>query len=164
MYVQEDGRTKYYYKHIKETRRNIAFHRVIAESILGKPLLKAEIHHVDGDGLNNQNESPREQSQGLFVFKGGQLIHFLRNKNNQTIVDIEVMENDVSCVVDIETYSYHLFELDESFRIEFIQDIADIQNIRDVYFETNHNFTPDELSKHRCTALSKKWGLYYVVD
>lgn len=47
-----------YHHYERGTHKSIFEHTVIAEKVLGKKLPpKAEIHHVDGNGLNNQNSN-----------------------------------------------------------------------------------------------------------
>mgnify|MGYP001608446723 CR=1 FL=1 len=60
LYVpKKDGTfsSKYRYKN-RGDNYGITAHKVIAEKVLGRPLPKgAEIHHVDGNGLNNEHRN-----------------------------------------------------------------------------------------------------------
>lgn len=95
------------------------------------------------------------------------MIHYLRNKNNETIVDIEAMKNDISCTIGVLNYSMFLLNtIPAEKRLEFALDIDFISEIRGEWFETKHPHenTTDKLAEKRCKQLSEKWNLYYVVD
>jgi hypothetical protein len=92
------------------------------------------------------------------------MTHFLRNKHNETIVDIEATKDDIHCVVDLMTYTYHIPTIGKTKRHEFIQDMSAMQEIRGLYFETQHGLTPDKLAIMKCKEMAKKWQLGYVVD
>lgn len=95
------------------------------------------------------------------------MIHYLRNENNVTIVDIETTKDDIHCVVIIDTFSEKLLEQKYINRSLFVNDVNNIQEIRAEWFEKleiGGKQTPHELAKYRCIELAKKWNLNYVVD
>jgi predicted lipase len=94
------------------------------------------------------------------------MIHFLRDKGNKTIVDIEAMDKDISCSINIFNYSTFLLNIPVGKRLIFASDIDAISEIRGEWFETKHPHenTTDKLAEKRCKQLSEKWNLRYVVD
>lgn len=95
------------------------------------------------------------------------MIHFLRNKHNKTIVDLEASKEDVHCSIDIKNYTMYLIE---NILIvqwpEFASDIDELAEIRGEWWETKHpeDKTPDDLAKRRCKEIGEKWGLIYITD
>ncbi len=93
------------------------------------------------------------------------MIHFLRDKNNNTVVDIEAMPKDIRCVVVIEHFAEKLLSLSDSMRPLFIADMQLIQEIRGYYFEKNTwNETPDEIARNWLIPVAQRWNLGYVTD
>ncbi len=98
------------------------------------------------------------------------MTHFLRDQNNKTIVDIEVVGGDVSgktdemhCVVIIKPYSEFLLKLWWWKRKDFILDINAISEIRGIFWETyNAKKDGNEIARTACKYLSIKWDLEYV--
>ena len=94
------------------------------------------------------------------------MTHFLRYKN-RTIADIETTDTDIHCVICIEEYSHFLLELDEDKQLDFINDMAGLQEIRRQWFETLEkklDFTTRNLAETWLNFLSEKWQLEYVID
>ena len=110
------------------------------------------------------------------------MTHYLRDKNGDTIVDIEALKDDIHCVVNIEAFSAKLLSLPINksitpipswaiserclHRDQWIQDMDAMQEIRGGYWETDANTTetPDQYAKHRCKEMAEKWELAYVTD
>ncbi len=92
------------------------------------------------------------------------MIHYLRDRSNNTLVDIDATKDDIHCVVVIETYSKFLLSLPEGDREQFIFDMGDVQEIRGHYFESGYEGPPDDLARGCLTSLTEKWGLWYVTD
>lgn len=91
--------------------------------------------------------------------------HFLRNSGGETIVDIEAMEDDIRCSIDIGQYTIFLLNLHPLSYNEWTTDISALQEIRGYYHENNEeNFTSSELAESACKLLADKWNLYYIVD
>jgi len=94
---------------------------------------------------------------------------FLRNSKNETIVDIEVSDKDLSSVVVIETYSKLL--LSQKNKEQVIKDFSEIDELKGWYFEvfleTNPNPTKENLIKIlkiMLTEVAEKYNLSYVED
>ncbi len=93
------------------------------------------------------------------------MIHFLRDKNNHTVVDIEAMPEDIRCVVVIERFAEKLLSLSSSLRPLFIADMQLIQEIRGYYHEKNTwNETPDVIARNWLIPVAQRWDLVYVTD
>ncbi len=93
------------------------------------------------------------------------MIHFLRNHRGHTLVDCEATPDDISCVVDIETFSDYLLGLDPEEQTPFIRDMSDVQEIRGLYHEViGAKRTPDEVATGYLTKLADRWNLSYVTD
>tara|TARA_Y100000310_G_scaffold332064_2_gene406896 strand:- start:457 stop:762 length:306 start_codon:yes stop_codon:yes gene_type:complete len=101
------------------------------------------------------------------------MIHFIRDKDNNTIVDCEAMKDDMSCQVNI--YNFYLFLMDYSTNHypvwpidrldEAARDFDNVQEIRGLYWERNElNETPDEMAARVLKELAEKYDLYYVTD
>ena len=55
---QRKNRDKYYYRYVRDGKRVISEHRLIAERVLGRRLKRNEVvHHVDLDPTNNVNSN-----------------------------------------------------------------------------------------------------------
>lgn len=99
---------------------------------------------------------------------------FLRNKDNRTIVDIELNEGknglDLRVATDIETYSEILLEnLDR--QEEVVKDFSEIDNLRGWFFEVFMEMTdkPDITKaqteiKKTLIPVAEKYNLFYVID
>lgn len=98
---------------------------------------------------------------------------FLRNKRNQTVLDLELWEQqgmvDLSSVVVIDTYSEFLLEnLERS--AEVVADFKELSELRGWLFERfayekRRNF--DEVLaalKSILTTVAKKYGLIFEID
>ena len=69
------------------------------------------------------------------------MIHFLRDTNNNTIADCESLKNDISCCIDIRHYTMFLLKLEkESDKLNFMNDIDCISEIRGGFFECNPEY------------------------
>jgi len=102
------------------------------------------------------------------------MIFFLRNKNNRTIVDLELYENkegmDLHSGVIINTYSeFLLANLDR--KDEIIKDFDDIDQLRGWFWEVYMELEPNPSLKDATDKVSrmlqdvaKKYDLYYVTD
>jgi hypothetical protein len=97
---------------------------------------------------------------------GGEMtIHFLRDEENKTIVDIEAMDDDIRCAVDVEKYTVFLLNLNPLDYRAWMKDVSLIQEIRGYYHEGNEEgLSSDEFAAKWCEEFSRKWKLRYVVD
>jgi len=95
------------------------------------------------------------------------MIHFLRDKQNNTIIEISAYE-DVRASVDLEAFSERLLAITTEDPAEFVADMEFLNNIRAFWFEVNYyekRFkTTNEMAKHFCKEAARKWNLYYVTD
>ena len=93
------------------------------------------------------------------------MIHFLRDKNNHTIVDVEALPSDIKCVIVIERFAEKLLSLSDALRPLFIADMQLIQEIRGYLFEKNTwTETTDEIAKAWLIPIAQRWDLVYVTD
>ena len=92
------------------------------------------------------------------------MTHFLRTKDNKSIVDIDAWKDDLSAVVIIDEYSKFLLD-NLNRKEEIIEDFYLLSEIRGEYHETpNQTETPDELVGRRVKEIGKKYDLAYVTD
>lgn len=95
---------------------------------------------------------------------------FLRNSKKQSIVDIEVSENDISSAVSIEFYSQLLLE-NLHRREEVINDFTQIDELRqwfwEVYTENTDAPSLNDLLRQLemiLLPIADKYNLYYITD
>lgn len=95
---------------------------------------------------------------------------FLRNSKKQSIVDIEVSENDVCSAVSIEFYSQLLLE-NLHRREEVITDFTQIDELRqwfwEVYTENADAPSLNDLLRQLemiLLPIADKYNLYYITD
>ena len=86
--------------------------------------------------------------------------YYLRNKNNKNIADIEVNDDDISCVIDIANYSLLLMSLDSYSQGMLIKHVNDLNEIRGEYFERNYaNKSTHELVKEKIEYIANIFNL-----
>lgn len=92
------------------------------------------------------------------------MTYFLRNNNNQTIVDVEVTDADLHVVIDVATYSKFL--LDNYYRADIITDFSALQELRGDWFEIERDkgVSIKKFAESRLKEIGRKYGLYFVVD
>jgi hypothetical protein len=96
------------------------------------------------------------------------MVHFLRNKKNNTIIECEVYTHDLSSVVSILEYSELLLSLPNEKQLEFVNDINELAEIRGWWWEKEEMFgdwdSINEFVAQTFINFSKKWDLYYVTN
>lgn len=94
------------------------------------------------------------------------MVHFLRNKDNWTIIECEVYDSDLSAATDILLYSEFLLGLEsEEQRDQFITDINYLNEIRRAWWEDEPGVQgPEEFVTEEFTKVAKRWDLIYVTD
>jgi len=97
------------------------------------------------------------------------MIHFLRNKINQTIIECEVYKDDLSAATNIENYSMMLIDLhNNDLRYPFINDISELDQIRGWWWEmamdSGDYKSIDDFVKEKFMVVAKKYDLNYVTD
>lgn len=94
------------------------------------------------------------------------MVHFLRNKNNFTIIECDVHDNDLSTAIDLLEYSEILLGLEtETQRDNFITDMDYLNEIRRAWWEDDPGVqTPEEFVTDVFSAAAKRWDLIYVTD
>jgi hypothetical protein len=96
------------------------------------------------------------------------MTHFIRTKNNATIVDLEEGKNDFQVDIDIENYSKGLLLLpDDYLKQEFIKDFSFISDLRGVWFgliEPNSSERMRDFIKDSFNFVCGRWDLCYVTD
>ena len=94
------------------------------------------------------------------------MVHFLRNKDNWTIIECMVYDHDLSAAIDILLYSEHLLGLEtETQRDNFITDMNYLNEIRRAWWEDEPGVqTPEEFVAEEFAKAAKRWELIYVTD
>ena len=97
------------------------------------------------------------------------MIHFLRNKENRTIVECEVYKDDLSAATNIITYSEMLLDFDnKELQKYFIAMIYELDQIRGWWWEqakdSGEYKTIDEFVKEKFLWFVKEFDLTYVTD
>ena len=101
------------------------------------------------------------------------MTHFLRDKNNNSVVDIDATPKDLSAGVIIPAFAAILLALPEDKQLDFINDMDGLAELRGEFWETPRRAqakpiegleTPDELCERRCREVGEKWDLWYVTD
>jgi len=92
------------------------------------------------------------------------MIHFIRDHNNNTIVDIETLKDDLHVTIDIHYYS--IFLLSSEGPISIVNDFSAIDELRSEWFETDAHtkYTPTEFIRKVLPRYAEKYNLYYVED
>jgi hypothetical protein len=97
------------------------------------------------------------------------MIHFLRNRRNQTIIECEVSTDDLSSATNIENYSMMLIDLhNKDLHYPFINDISQLDEIRGWWWEMAEDSgkykSIDDFVKEKFMEVAKKYDLNYVTD
>ena len=94
------------------------------------------------------------------------MIHFIRDKHNNTIVDCETLPDDLHVFIDIWNYSAFLLAA-EGDKTELVQDFDDISDLRGMWFESGAKDKynePWEFAREILKEYADKYGLWYVED
>ena len=93
------------------------------------------------------------------------MTHYLRTKENNTVVEAEGLKDELSVVVCIWEFSDLLLSQDADDKRICANDFDTIQEFRAEWFETvDQKETPDEFLARRLQEFGEKWGLGYVTD
>ena len=97
------------------------------------------------------------------------MIHFLRNKQNRTIIECEVYNGDLHAATNIEEYSKMLIGLhNKDLHYPFIQSISDLDEIRGWWWEQAEDSgeykSIDDFVKEKFLEVAEKHNLNYVTD
>lgn len=95
------------------------------------------------------------------------MIHFLRNKENKTIIECDVYNNDLSVATNIEEYSKMLIDLhNKHLHYPFIKSISYLDEIRGLWWEqveySGKYESIDEFVKEKFLEVAEKYNLNYV--
>lgn len=94
------------------------------------------------------------------------MIHFLRNQNNQTIIEAEAWDKDFHTSIDLIIYSNELLSLESlDLQKEWVMNIYYAYDLREIYWNLTQQEEPLEeyVAKHY-KELAAKWNLIYTVD
>lgn len=95
------------------------------------------------------------------------MIHFLRTKDNKTIISCDVSSKDLHSSVDLENYSMYLLSLQVE-RKQFIIQLSELSEIRGWWWEHEKDFGDwkniDAFVKAKYREIAEYWDLYYVTD
>lgn len=99
------------------------------------------------------------------------MTHFLRNRNNRTIIECDVSSNDLDTSVDLEVYTKEFiihYTTSNSVANEFMSDISDLSEIRNWWWEREREFggwkSINAFVKAKFIDVAGKWELMYVTD
>ncbi len=97
------------------------------------------------------------------------MIHSLRNKGKQTIIECEVSTDDLSSATNIENYSMMLIDLhNKDLHYSFISDISQLDEIRGWWWErvkdSGKYKSIDDFVKEKFMEVAQKHNLNYVTD
>jgi hypothetical protein len=97
------------------------------------------------------------------------MIHFLRNQRNQTIIECEVYNDDLSAGTNIGNYSMMLIDLhNKDLHYPFINDISQLDEIKGWWWErvkdSGNYKSIDDFVKEKFIEVAKKYDLNYVTD
>jgi len=94
--------------------------------------------------------------------------HYLRNTDNETVVDAQTdSKKDFSVVVCIDTFGPMLLNVERGMAaIHMINEFTRVQELRGVYFEGGDvkRMTADEFLEVELKKTAAKYGLTYVTD
>lgn len=99
------------------------------------------------------------------------MIHFIKTKQNKTIIECEVAKQDLSAVVNIYNYSMELGQMGHR-SMEYIVDFDTLSKIRSTFWEQvpKPSNTPpekdaiEEFVKLKFIDICKKYGYLYKAD
>ena len=96
------------------------------------------------------------------------MVHFLRDGKNNTLIECEVYDRDLSANIDVENYSNHLLAIrfsDQYSCSSFIDDFRYLSEIRRAWWEDEPGVQgPEEFVAEEFLRVATKWDLNYVVD
>jgi hypothetical protein len=94
------------------------------------------------------------------------MVHFLRDKQNNTLIECEVTSDDLSAAVYLGNYTTHLLrKIKKSDYLDFIFNFDYLNEIRGKFWEDEpgvqnmEEFVAEEFSK-----AANRWDLNYVTD
>lgn len=99
------------------------------------------------------------------------MVHFLRNKNNRTIIECEVGNADLHSSIDVEVYTKEFiihYTNSNSMANDFMSDISNLDEIRGWWWEKEQDSgdwkSIDDFVKTKFIEVAKKWELNYITD
>ena len=94
------------------------------------------------------------------------MVHFLRNKDNRTIIECQVSKEDLSSAVDITEYSYMLLSIDD--KKNFIMWMTQLAEIRGWWWESEEDSNQwksiDDFVGNKFKYVASIYDLIYVTD
>ena len=96
------------------------------------------------------------------------MVHFLRNEKNRTIIECDVYSDDLRASTSIPEYTAYLLGLGAEDALDFMSDIAQLDEIRGWWWERASEFEKwysiDSFDEEKFSEIANKWDLSYVVD
>jgi len=101
------------------------------------------------------------------------MIHFIRDKESDTIVDCSATEDDIHCSVNIYNFWHFMEEYRErptpAWPLDYLdiaaRDFDAVQEIRGLYWERNvDKETPDAMAARVLKEIAERYDLFYVTD
>ena len=94
------------------------------------------------------------------------MVHFLRNKENRTIIECQVSKEDLSSAVDITEYSYMLLSIDD--KKNFFMWMTQLAEIRGWWWESEEDSNQwksiDDFVGNKFKYVASIYDLIYVTD
>lgn len=94
------------------------------------------------------------------------MIHFIRTKENKTLLECEVTKEDLHCSVGLEEYSNYLLNTED--KQKFIQQISELYELRSLWWEVHEDSgkfkSKDDFVKYHFLKVVKEFDLSYVTD
>lgn len=93
--------------------------------------------------------------------------YYLRDEDNNSVVDAEVFKNDLRVVVPLGSFCDKLLDLSIAKRAPFITEMTGIQELRGEWFERALPFGAENINDfvtRRLKDVGNRWNLVLVID
>lgn len=92
------------------------------------------------------------------------MTYYIRTKEGNNLFDAEVSKDDLHNAIDILVFSEMLLKFNKLIQLEFMNDCADLYEIRGTYWELNKNKNINDFVNVVFNSFAKKWNLFVVTD
>lgn len=108
------------------------------------------------------------KKNNILVYKSVNMVHYLKNEQNNTILDCSVKKDDLKSNINILNYTNKLLQLyiQSNYNAnDFASDISNLLDIRTNWLKiekkSSNWSSVDEFVSNELEKISKKWGLRY---